>query len=234
MYSGLSHGIHAHAGATLTAGAAAGMAVGLVDPAHPQRLDAEAFVRSVFLQIYGARLDSLYPYLLAVTRGQGGFAAVAGFRPAGAATLFSECYLDRPVERYLDTAREGIAELGNLAPAGAGQARWLICALSAFLIGAGFTHVVFTLVPVLRNAFRRMGLPLMRLADADPRLLPPEQRASWGSYYRQGPALYAGDIAAAADTLLALMRADTGLQHVSGQAFRAGREFSGRDQRVRS
>jgi hypothetical protein len=198
----------------------------LVDPSHPQRAMSEAFVRAIFQGAYQARLSSFYPQLLTITRGNGDYAAVAGIRPAGGEQLFSEHYLDAPVEQLLQAPRAGIAEIGNLAPAGAGQARWLICTLSAFLIGAGFTHVVFTSVPQLRNAFRRLGLPLTRLADADAQRLPEAQRAEWGSYYHTRPAVYAGDIVAGTPAINALLHADPGLSRLAQLAAQLGAAFA--------
>jgi hypothetical protein len=204
-----------------------GMAIQLMDRTHAERSLAESFVRNVFLRAYEARLGELYPLLLAITREDGSYAAVAGIRPAGGDTLFSEQYLDRPVERLLQTRRTGIAEIGNLAPAGSGQARWLICTVSAFLIGCGFTHVVFTSVPRLRNAFGRLGLPLTRLASADAGRLPPHRQAEWGDYYRHNPAVHAGDIVAGTPALLTLIRSDPALLELSRRAFRTGRDFTG-------
>jgi hypothetical protein len=198
----------------------------LMGPAHPQRGLAEAFVRAVFAASYNARLGSLYPLLLGITRCNGEYAAVAGIRTAGGAALFSEHYLDEPVQQILRTERAGIAEIGNLAPATAGQARWLICTLSAFLIGAGFTHVVFTSVPKLRNAFYRMGLPLTQIADANQQRLPPQERMDWGSYYHCKPAVYAGDIVAATPALTRLMHSDPELARLSQWASRAGQHFT--------
>jgi hypothetical protein len=207
---------------------AAALALTLMDASHTQRGFAEAFVSAVFRRAYGARLGSFYPLLLGLSRDSGEYAAVAGIRPAGGTGLFSEHYLDQPVEALLESPREGIAEIGNLAPASAGQARWLICTLSAFLMGAGFTHVVFTSVPKLRNAFSRMGLPLTRLADARRECLPAGQQAEWGSYYDCKPAVYAGDIVAGTPALLALMASDPDLQVLSERAHAAGRAFAGR------
>jgi Thermostable hemolysin len=204
-----------------------GMSILLMERAHAERSLAEAFVRNVFLRAYDARLGELYPLLLAVTRTDHSYAAVAGIRPAGCGTLFSEQYLDQPIERLLQTGRDNIAEIGNLAPADTGQARWLICAVSAFLIGCGFTHVVFTSVPKLRNAFRRMGLPLTWLAAADAGRLPPWQRAEWGSYYRHNPAVHAGDIVAGSSSLNALIRSDPVLYELSMRAYHAGRGLAG-------
>ncbi|MEZ5540598.1 MAG: thermostable hemolysin [Pseudomonadota bacterium] len=202
------------------------LALALMDSAHSERALAEAFVRTVFQRAYGARLGALYPLLLGLTRPAGDYAAVAGIRPAGNTRLFSEHYLDQPVDQLLAAARSGIAEIGNLAPASAGQARWLICTVSAFLMGAGFTHVVFTLVPKLRNAFSRMGLPLTRLADARCTCLPADQQAEWGSYYDCQPAVYAGDIVAGTPALRALLAADPDLQQLSQRAYAAGQVFA--------
>jgi hypothetical protein len=202
------------------------LALTLMDPTHDQRGFAEAFVSAVFRRAYGATLSAFYPLLLGLTRDSGEYSAVAGIRPAGSDALFSEHYLDQPVERLLSTERAGIAEIGNLAPANAGQARWLICTLSAFLMGAGFTHVVFTSVPRLRNAFNRMGLPLTRLSDAHRERLPAEQQAEWGSYYDCKPAVYAGDIVAGTPALLALMAADTDLLRLTLRAYDTGRAFA--------
>jgi len=211
-------------------GAATGpmqLALTLMDPAHAQRAFAEAFVSAVFRKAYGATLGAFYPLLLGLSDANGDYAAVAGVRPAGAEALFSEYYLDRPVEQLLSANRNGIVEIGNLAPAGTGQARWLICTLSAFLMGAGFSHVVFTSVPKLRNAFSRMGLPLTRLAGADRRRLPADQQAEWGRYYDCKPAVYAGDIVAGTPALLALMSSDPELLDLSLNAHAAGRAFIG-------
>lgn len=204
----------------------AALTLTLMDPVHARRAFAETFVGAIFRRAYGATLNTFYPLLLGLTRDNGEYAAVAGVRPAGAEALFSEHYLDQPVEQLLATGRAGIAEIGNLAPANAGQARWLICTLSAFLMGAGFTHVVFTSVPKLRNAFARMGLPLTRLADAERSRLPAEQQAEWGSYYDCRPAVYAGDIVAGTPALLALMAADAELQDLALQAYDAGQTFT--------
>lgn len=200
----------------------------LMDAMHAQRPLAEAFVGAVFRQAYAASLKNFYPVLLGLTQADGQYAAVAGLRPAGAEQLFSEIYLAQPVDRMLETARNGIVEIGNLAPANAGQARWLICSISAFLMGAGFSHVVFTAVPRLRNAFRRMGLPLTHLADARRECLPAEQQAEWGSYYDSRPAVFAGDIVAGTPALQALMTADPALSALSSRAYAAGCEFAGR------
>jgi hypothetical protein len=197
----------------------------LIDPCHPERATAESFVAAIFKNAYDARLTRFYPLLMSILWPDGRYAAIAGVRPAGAEVLFSEHYLNDPVEILLGESREKIVEIGNLAPASAGQARWLICTLTAFLSGAGFTHVVFTAVPRLYNAFRRMGLPLLKHADARPECLPAAQACEWGSYYNSKPAVYSGDIRIGERAFRKLMATAPELHEISGRAFRAGGKF---------
>jgi hypothetical protein len=114
----------------------ADLELSLVDPAHPRRQDAEAFVRDVFFKAYRERLDTFYPLLVSINYPDGGYAAVAGVRPAGAEALFSEHYLNDPIEKILNVDRNKIVEIGNLAPASAGQARWLICTLTKLAVAS--------------------------------------------------------------------------------------------------
>ena len=198
----------------------------LLDRANPRRNGAEAFVRTIFAQAYGARLDTFYPLLLSMTRPDGSYAAIAGVRPAGEQALFSEHYLDQPVEKILATQRRGIVEVGNLAPASAGQARWLIGTLTAFLTGAGFSDVIFTAIPRLRNAFSRMGLPLIQLADARPDCLPNDRARDWGSYYEHDPAVYRGDLRLGFHAFTHLMAKHPELRNILQQECAAGAVFA--------
>jgi len=200
----------------------------LVDRADPQRASAEAFVRRIFEQAYGARLDTFYPVLLCITRPEGSYAAVAGIRPAGGQSLFSEHYLDQPIETLLGAERRQVVEVGNLAPANAGQARWLIGAVTALLAGAGFSHVVFTAVPRLKNAFSRMGLPLVQLAEARAENLPDNLAQDWGSYYEHDPAVFSGDIQLGFHAFARLVASHPELRKILQKAYTAGAVFANR------
>jgi hypothetical protein len=197
----------------------------LMDVTHKQRVYAEAFVQEIFFKAYQARLNSFYPLLLSIIGQEGNFSAVAGVRPAGGAPLFSEHYLDRPVENIVNDDRARVVEIGNLAPANAGQARWLIVIMNSFMYGAGFNHVVFTAVPKLYNAFRRMGLPLVKLVDASRECLPSQTSADWGTYYESKPAVYTGDIRVGQRALNLIASADPELASLSRRAFEVGRSF---------
>ena len=204
----------------------------LLDISDDERVYAEAFVQEVFYSAYRARLDSFYPLLLSISpktsnlpRNPADYAAVAGVRPAGGEQLFLESYLELPIEQLIGVRRERIIEIGNLAPANSGQARWLITTLNAFMLGAGFTHVVFTAVPKLKNAFSRMGLPLTQLAEADGNSLPPEEKAKWGNYYDAKPKVFVGDLRIGEAPLTAIARKDRFLEDLCQRATIAGEEF---------
>ena len=169
-------------------------------PGEPGRERLEAFVAEIFRRVYAARISTFYPHLIGITRPDASLAAVAGVRSAASQALFAEFYLDAPIEASIfartgrRVTRDRIAEVGNLAPASAGQARWLIAMLTAYLYAAGFSWVVFTTVPTLYNAFARMGLRPIGLAAADVGRLDPALQDDWGSYYDVGPLVYAGEI----------------------------------------
>lgn len=169
------------------------------------RAPLESFIQQIFMRAYNAHIHTFYPALISITRADESFAAVAGFRSA-TKPLFAESYLDQPVESLLAkygyvVERSAIVEMGNLAPANAGQARWLIAALTSFLYSAGFSWVIFTAVPALHNAFARMGIPLLTLAEADINCLDQKSKDEWGSYYKSRPMVYAANIHNSYNTL---------------------------------
>lgn len=167
---------------------------------HPRRADLERFIQQRFRQVYGAEIREFYPVLLGLHGEADRMLAVAGIRSGASGPLYSEHYLDQPVDITLGrhyggiVAREHIVEIGNLSPAHLGQSRWLILTLCRWLHQQGFRKVVFTAVPILANALRRMGLRPILLGDANPARLPETDRNDWGSYYEKGPRVYAGDL----------------------------------------
>jgi len=162
---------------------------------HPE---LRTFISRVFREHHGAEITSFYPNLIGFQT-EGRLQAVVGYRDWNADAFFSEQYLSTPVEHLatellgLPVAREELAEVGNLAISDPGQARWVISASTEFLAAAGYRWVMFTATRPLANAFGRLGLKPMRLAEADPARLP-DKGASWGDYYTGAPQVYLGDI----------------------------------------
>lgn len=176
------------------------MTLRLVPVGHPDRPAVERFIHVLFRRSYGADIQSFYPQLLAFSaRAQ--LRAAVGYRCGHGQPLFAEQYLDAPAEQAIRAVcgepveRQRIVEVGNLALASPGQARWLIAAVTLYLHAAGYRWVLFTAVRPLINAFQRLGLNPLPLAPADPARLGDAAR-SWGSYYAGGPLVCAGDIAA--------------------------------------
>jgi Thermostable hemolysin len=167
----------------------------------------EGFIQRIFQQSYGASLRTFYPNLTAFTSDER-IRGVVGYRDGMNRPLFSEQYLDAPVEQvmaaHLDQAveRPQLVEVGNLALTGLGEARWVIAAMTVLLHAAGYRWVLFTAVKPLFNAFQRLGLNPVRIAVPDPRRLP-DGGSNWGRYYQAGPLVYAGNIEAGYNKLSA-------------------------------
>lgn len=167
---------------------------------HAQRTDLERYIAERFDAEHGARLTHFQPTLLALIGSEGQLLGAAGYRDAGAGPLFLEQYLDLPIEAAirertgLALPRSAIVEVGNLSASTPGGARLLIRAVTDQLYTLGYTWVCFTATRPLHNAFRRLGLAPLVLADADPARLGGEA-ALWGRYYDSAPQVVAGPIA---------------------------------------
>ena len=104
------------------------------------RKPLEGFIHHIFQQTYGAEVRVFYPNLTAFTTG-GQIRGVVGYRNGVAQPLFSEQYLDTPVEKVMTThldqivERRHVVEVGNLALTGTGEARWVIAAMTVLPAG---------------------------------------------------------------------------------------------------
>lgn len=168
-------------------------------PAHPLAPRLQDFVAAVFRRAHSAEVSTFHPQLIGLTT-DAGLRAVLGYRCGGDSRLFSEQYLDLPAEQAIarvlaePVERGQLVEVGNFALADPGHARWVIAAMTAFLVGAGYRWVLFTATRPLFNAFRRLGLKPQQLACADPERL--AGGGDWGRYYECQPMVYAGDVLA--------------------------------------
>ncbi len=176
-----------------------------IGPEDPQRAPVEHFVREVYRERYGARIDVLFPQLLAFSDEQGRLRAAVGLRCAQQGALFVERYLGQAVESALrctlglPVARSSAVELGNFAACDAGDSRTLILSLIPLLRDAGKRWVLFVATRQLRNAFSRLGLGVRELSPASATALGAEA-ACWGSYYQADPVLCVGDLHSVSST----------------------------------
>lgn len=187
-----------------------GLDVRLHRRGDPARRGLEDFIRGSFRIAYQARIRHFMPALMSVRSPKDELVAVCGLRDPRHEHMFLENYLPGPVEARLaeltgkPVARAGLMEVGNLAVARPGFARFLIAALTEHLHARGRQWAVFTAVPTLRNAFARLGIRLVELGPADSGKLSPSQRAEWGSYYDCEPLVMAARVS---QSLAALRRA---------------------------
>lgn len=181
--------------------------------AGPPRRAAEAYIQRRFSEQHEARVTHFMPNLLCLQAADGILHGAVGLRGAGEGALFLEQYLDGPIEQAIrahfghDVVREEIVEVGNLAADGRGTARRLIVELSGWLESGGFRWVAFTGTPALLNSFQRLGLPLTRIASADPARVG-AQRSAWGRYYDLRPQVMVGEIPEGCRVLAALSGGD--------------------------
>lgn len=196
---------------------------------HRRRL-AERFVVKAFRAAYGARVRHFFPLLMTLRSDADELLAVLGIRISGLQPLFLEQYLDLPVEQALSIAvsskveRAAVVEVGNFAVGAAGGGRWLITALTAYLYTAGRDWTVFTCGPELQNAFRRLGVELVDLCEADPQRLAADEQACWGSYYAQRPRVMAASVGQAHRALSARFEKESALTPLWSRALAAGME----------
>lgn len=168
----------------------------LDDPARPA---VEDFIRTVYAQHYGARVESFLPVLVSLADEDGQVVAAAGYRCAADGPLFLEQYLRAPVEHELSRhagralARRDVVEIGQLAGARPGAGRRLMLQLGPHLARQQYRWAVATLTQELRQLIARLGLTPLALAAADPAALG-EAAQRWGSYYQHAPVVLAGEI----------------------------------------
>jgi len=172
----------------------------LLDTAPQDRLEVEQFIQRCFANTYKAQVTHYMPQLFSLRANQGELRGALGVRPA-TQPLFLECYLDDSIEALISQKigrpvdRQRIIEVGQFAGEGAGAARTMIVQLTKYLHRKGYHWVVFTGTLSLRNAFSRLGLRPIELAEADPIRLALDEQAKWGSYYQHRPCVLFGDIA---------------------------------------
>lgn len=166
-------------------------------PDAGDRAEIERFIGDVFREAYGAEIKRFKPCLMSLRDHDNKLVAACGFRSAALEPLFLETYLDKPIEAVLaervgfPVKRGDIVEVGNFSVAEPGMARYLIAAIIAQLHATSKQWAVFTAVPLVRNAFIKMGMNPIILGDADKSRLSPEEQAEWGSYYEQKPQIMA-------------------------------------------
>lgn len=172
-----------------------------VDDADAGRIEVESFIAQVYQLRYGARLRSFLPRLIAFRDNANALHAAVGLRGGHDGPLFVEQYLDTSAERTIgefvgrQVQRDELVEVGNFAAVSAGQSRDVIVDLTFRLHRSGYRWVLFVATRQLRNAFDRLHLATVEIADATPGRVCADP-SDWGRYYETQPKLMFGDLAA--------------------------------------
>ncbi|MCB9989807.1 MAG: thermostable hemolysin [Rhodospirillales bacterium] len=164
---------------------------------QPERGRVEDFIKGVYARSYGADISVDYPVLMSVRNENGDILAAVGFRYAQDEPLFLEHYTEFPVEQILDTPREQIVEIGNLASAGGGASIFLFAALASYLNSKGIRYATVTGTDYLHRTFKRLGLNPQKICDASLEAVQRDgqgKKENWGTYYDTRPRVLAGSV----------------------------------------
>ena len=168
-----------------------------------ERGKVEQFISDKFRATYNAGIHEFMPQILSM-RCLNAFSGAIGMRKAAGSALFLEQYLDSSIEASISRAsgvqiaRKDIVEIGNLVAGRRGPSQFVFLIASSVLKLAGYKWITFTATQLLANNLKKLGFPMVKLADANVDCLSEEESKEWGSYYDTRPQVFAGSLGAAA------------------------------------
>jgi hypothetical protein len=170
------------------------MAFTAVMRSDSKRTAVEGEIRRLYWDRYAARLSS-FPDTLVTELGPSGHVECAAGIHFGSQGLFSECYLDLPVESILSRRfgcvvwRNRVVEVSNLAAITPGQSLPFVRRVIEFAEMADAEWAIFTATRALRALLQRGGINMIELARAErSRVKNPND---WGNYYDHDPRVMA-------------------------------------------
>jgi len=158
------------------------------------RARVEDDIRALYAGRYGAVLTSFAQTIVAELSDGGRVQCAAGLR-FGHEALFSEHYLDLPVEQVLEDRlaqavdRGRLVEVCHLAGTGSGHSLPFVRKLVAMLRDMGTEWAIFTATRPLRALLLRSGVSMLDLGRADKSRIP--DPAAWGDYFEHDPRIMA-------------------------------------------
>ena len=168
----------------------------MISTSHRARKEVENFVSQSYKQHFGANLKSFFPEILCVREiNSGKLIGAVGFRFAHQQKLFSECYLQKPVEQLIacheikPIERKKILELGNFAVENSKHIKTVITLASRIIKNSQADWTVYTLTLPIKFHFKKLDIELNSLGLADISAVN-GAAADWGSYYSYRPTVY--------------------------------------------
>lgn len=174
---------------------------------EPERARVQDFIKTIYQKSYGADIEVDYPILMSVRNTDDEILAALGFRYADKDPLFLEQYTHAPLENILGSARNEIAEIGNLASAGQGASIFLFAALASYLNHKNIHYAAITGTDFLHRYFERIGLNPQRICDAQITALA-DGGQNWGTYYDTQPRVLVGSVKTGVERLRVALGAE--------------------------
>lgn len=166
--------------------------VRLVGPEDPAFEQAFALVKQNYQVFYGANIiKPAARYFVFQEQPTNQIKACMSCTEAHFQRLFSEIYLDKPVEQYLphETGRKQIIEIGSMASVGDPYSTQQLTRISTMLGYMQFKweYALITSTPVVNQLLQDCGMHFYAIEKASVDKLPQEDRNRWGRYYESQP-----------------------------------------------
>ncbi|CCQ09253.1 thermostable hemolysin [Pseudoalteromonas luteoviolacea B = ATCC 29581] len=169
-----------------------------VHKAHPLRAELEANIYQGFFSAFNADIHEFMPLLSRFSNAKG--QAVLGLRCAEHESLFSEAYLNSPVEHLFDGAkRHQFAELGNLFSTHRSATIGHLIVVTKALLLNDIGYLMFTGTEQVRKLMVLLQVPMREVAAADPDKV--SCSADYGTYYQTNPVTCVVDLKQANQTI---------------------------------
>lgn len=179
--------------------------VKLVQKTDPEYQQAFLLAQQVYKQRYQAELHneppSYFVYLESETdqpNTQNVKACMSCVPINNGTQLFSERYLDLPIEQYLatQTPREKIIEIGSFSSFGDPFSTWNLMRSGVFIghLVHKWSYALVTVTPQVASMLKRCLIEFVQIGQATSVNFSLAEKALWGNYYDQNPTVCVIDI----------------------------------------
>ncbi len=186
------------------------MQVRIIDNGTPEWGTAKSLVQSVYRSYYGASIEPGPEKFAAYYNELDQMVACGGITSATHKNLFSEIYLERPVQTEIAESLRGpvergeIVEVGSLASASRKIGSELMVLIPFLVWCQGKKYILCTATAPLIKMFESLHINFSPLADASIERISEADRENWGTYYESKPVVGYINIPKMADMIFSL------------------------------